>query len=235
MPALVILPGMDGTRALRNDLVAALDPIETTVVSYPADRPLGYFELASFARAALPRDRPYAILGESFSGPIAISIAAARPPGLVGLILSCSFARNPHRLLGAVWPLVGWIPLEHAPMSLLSPLLLGRFATQPLRSALRQALRNNSSPVLRARFRAVLDVDVTADLRELDLPTLYLRASEDRLVPHSCAESIARAAPQTSIVEIEGPHLLLQTTPSRAAAAIADFLENLPAWPTSDR
>jgi pimeloyl-[acyl-carrier protein] methyl ester esterase len=77
MTALVLLPGMDGTGALRSEFVTALAPaIQSIVVSYPAERALGYIELEAVVRSKLPSDRSYVLLGESFSGPIAIAIAA---------------------------------------------------------------------------------------------------------------------------------------------------------------
>src|SRR5215471_17973322 len=101
MVALVVLPGMDGTTAPRADFVAALGPrIEPHLVAYPSDPALGYMELEALVRASLPADRPYLLLGESFSGPIAISIAASRPSHLVGLILCVTFAYNPLPVLG---------------------------------------------------------------------------------------------------------------------------------------
>src|SRR5262245_21849903 len=100
MVALVLLPGMDGTAKLPEEFVAALGPtVEATVVSYPTDRAMGYPELESLVRSRLPVDRPYVLLGESFSGPIAISIAGSCPAGLRALILCGSFARNPRPVL----------------------------------------------------------------------------------------------------------------------------------------
>jgi pimeloyl-ACP methyl ester carboxylesterase len=96
----VLLPGMDGTGVLFADFVASLPPeFKPLVVAYPNDPKLGYPELEVLARAALPRDQRFILLGESFSGPVAISIAASNPPGLLGLILCCTFARSPHPLL----------------------------------------------------------------------------------------------------------------------------------------
>jgi pimeloyl-ACP methyl ester carboxylesterase len=224
MPAIVVLPGMDGSAKLRDAFVGALGPdFETIVVSYPVDHALGYSELESLARSFLPQDQPYLVLGESFSGPIAISIAASYPPGLLGVVLSCSFAKNPLPFLASAKPLVPWLPFRHAPISLLSAVLLGRFGTAPLRSALKEAVTMNSDATLRARARAVLDVDVSPELARLRMPLLYLRGSEDRLVPRSCSEAIVRAAPHARIVEIEAPHFLLQAVPSAAAAAVRDF------------
>jgi hypothetical protein len=44
------------------------------------DRPLDCAAREEFTRGRLPWDRPYVILGESFSGPIAVALAAAPPP-----------------------------------------------------------------------------------------------------------------------------------------------------------
>ncbi len=99
MTTLVLLPGMDGTGELFAPLVAALNSgFKTVVVRYPPNEVLSYAELESIARASLPTNEPFFILGESFSGPIAVSIAASAPPGLKGLILCASFVRNPQPL-----------------------------------------------------------------------------------------------------------------------------------------
>lgn len=74
-PALVLLPGMDGTGCLFAPITAALgEDVESMVVRYP-DEELDYSAHEAIARAALPLERPHVLLGESFSGSIAISIA----------------------------------------------------------------------------------------------------------------------------------------------------------------
>src|SRR5512146_2059759 len=100
MVALVLLPGLDGTGLLFSDFAASFGPdVKIIVVSYPTDAAIGYSELESIARSFLPNDQPFFLLGESFSGPIAISIAASPPSGQLGLILRCSFARSPRPAL----------------------------------------------------------------------------------------------------------------------------------------
>jgi len=67
----VLLPGLDGTGEMFTPLVGALGPdIRSIVVRYP-DAPLDYAGYQAIARAALPAQEPYILLGESFSGPIA--------------------------------------------------------------------------------------------------------------------------------------------------------------------
>jgi pimeloyl-[acyl-carrier protein] methyl ester esterase len=230
MVALVVLPGMDGTAMPRANFAAALGPgIEPHVVSYPADPAFGYAELEALARASLPTDRPYVLLGESFSGPIAISIAASRPPHLVGLILCVTFARNPLPLLGPMPWLLPLVPFGLAPMRVISAFLLGRFATVPLTDALRVTFDKVSTQTFKARLGAVARADMRPALTNVRAPVLYLRATEDRLVPRHCADGIARLATQTRIVDIEAPHTLLQVAPAAAAAAVKAFIATLPA------
>src|SRR5271155_2503715 len=102
---------MDGTGIELTDFVAALAPeLEAIVVTYPNDRPMDYAAHEVVARASLPAGRPFVLLGESYSGPIAISIAASAPPGLIGLVLCCSFARNPRPGLAWLRPIVRVLP-----------------------------------------------------------------------------------------------------------------------------
>src|SRR5450755_3555099 len=97
LPVLVLLPGLDGTGKLFAEFVQVLSPkVECVVVAYPKDQPMGYGELEGLVVSALPNNRPFVLLGESFSGPLAIRIAARAPKGLVGLILSVTFAKNPY-------------------------------------------------------------------------------------------------------------------------------------------
>ena len=96
MVKLILMPGIEGTGDLFAPLVRALDnSLDTTVLRYPTDEPLGYSELLPRVRAALPASGPFVLLGESFSGPLAIMLAAEAPAGLRGVILSASFATNP--------------------------------------------------------------------------------------------------------------------------------------------
>ena len=74
-PRLVLLPGLDGTGLLFEPLLRALPKeIEATVIRYPGDQRLSYDELLEFLRDQLPRDTPFILLGESFSGPLAIRL-----------------------------------------------------------------------------------------------------------------------------------------------------------------
>lgn len=227
MVALVLLPGLDGTGLLFAGFIASFGPdVKIIVVSYPTDAAAGYSELEPFARSFLPRDQPFFLLGESFSGPIAISIAATRPSGLLGLILCCSFARSPRPALTYFRPLLAVAPVAALPLALLSFFVLGRFSSPALRRSLGASLALVSPSALRARARAALSVDASASLGRVGVPVLYLRASEDRVVPESASQFVAALAPTTKIVELPAPHFLLQVLPLQAGVAVREFMEN---------
>jgi len=229
MLTLVLLPGMDGTGLLFEGFVSALGrELEVRVIAYPSTGALGYAELESHVREALPTRGEYVVLGESFSGPIAISIAAPRPAGLVGVILCASFVSNPRPRFAPCRHVIGLLPISATPLAVLNAALLGRFTTPLLRSELAKAMAQVSSDALRARLQAVLSVDVSAHLKTIDVPVLYLLAKYDRVVPLDALEHLIRLHPATQVEPIEAPHFLLQAAPTAAATAVRGFLASLP-------
>lgn len=225
MTTIVLLPGMDGSGSLFGDFTSVM-AARTVVMSYPHDRPLDYEELVAFVRDKLPVGEPFILVGESFSGPVALMLAASQPPWLRAVVLVCSFARSPAPALpAALRPFVASIPFWRVPVAWGAALLLGRFSSARLRALLTDAIHAVSASVWKARLEAVLAIDVTQRLREIQVPLLYLRASEDRVVPRSAAELIMRGCSNARISEIEGPHFLLQTKPHEAAAAVRQFAQ----------
>jgi pimeloyl-[acyl-carrier protein] methyl ester esterase len=222
--ALIILPGMDGTGTLFQPFIEEVrDSFNVKVVQYPTNEALGYEALEELAINALPTDEPFLLLGESFSGPIAISIAAAQPAGLVGLILCSTFATNPRPLLSILRPLVKALPPRLAPVAVLDQLLLGRHSTRALRLALASAVAQVSSAAFGARLNAVHSVNVLPKLKSISVPVLYLQAAEDRVVPPTAASAIKKELPTALVVPIAAPHCLLQAAPGNAASIIKLF------------
>lgn len=227
MVAVVVLPGLDGTTSLLGDFCERLADlgVVASAVAYPPDKAFGYEQLEPLVRAQLPAE-PFLLLGESFSGPLAIRIAAAPPPNLLGVVLSTTFARAPVTGLSAFAPLLRFAPAR-PPMPLLSWLLLGPWATPRLHSQLSSALGTVRPSVLRARAAATLRVDVSTRLPSVRLPVLQLVASSDRLLAGSAASALASGLLQCRTVTIPGPHLLLQTATRECAEEVAAFASGL--------
>lgn len=224
MTTLVLLPGMDGTGLLLSEFVAALGTeIDTRVIRYPSQKVLSYAELEALVRASLPTDRPFVLLGESFSGPIAISIAAAPPPNLCGLVLNCTFPCLP------VWRglsvLVRLMPAFQFPfVGAVGRILLGRFSSEKLMQTLSESIAQVSPKVRKDRMCSLIEIDVTEKLSQISVPTLILCGSEDRLLPRKIADAMANKIPRATVEEFEAPHGLLQTVSVPAAATIRKFM-----------
>lgn len=225
MLTLVLLPGMDGTGLLFEPLIAALgDRVRIKVVTYPTAGHANYAALEAIARQALPTEGAYVILGESFSGPIAIRLAATASSQLKGLILCCSFATSPMPFLAPLRRLTRAMPIVIPPAAILGRVLLGKFYSPTLAVHLANALKRVPPATIRARLCAVLSVDARSELAVLRVPLLYLRATEDRLVPARAGHQISEINPNTRIVNIEAPHFLLQAKPTDAARIVEEFL-----------
>lgn len=230
---LVLLPGLDGTGELFQPFLKVL-PLNFTpqVVFYPTDQYLTYKELVSLVQSVLPREEPFVLLGESFSGPLSIKVAALSPPNLRAVILCASFVSNP------VPPSLTWAaslprPLLSLVGSLDVPDMLVRFfaagldSPQDLLDLFRSVKKKVRPEVLTKRIRAVQEVDVCVALKSCSVPILYLRAKQDRLISSKCVDEVSDLKPSVTVVEIDSPHFVLQREPQEAATAIVHFLQTL--------
>ena len=233
-PALVLLPGLDGTGKLFAEFLEALDlGSGAQVVPYPPDIPLGYDELEALVRAALPTQGRFVLLGESFAGPLAIRIAAHPPPGIVGLILCVTFASNPYPYLGWARGLAAFLPLKSLPRWLRAPLMWGSASPSTAPRQSERAMAGVAAGVIRRRIAALLAVDETAALGRVSVPTLVLRATGDRVVSEAATMKIMRGIGHARRVDVDGPHLLLKTRPQECADAVLKFIREESAVPSS--
>lgn len=222
--AIALLPGMDGTGELLRTLAEQLSthrPVQ--LIGYPLDRFLSYDKIVSYVRERLPNDR-FVILGESFSGPIAIEIAAT-DPRVVGLVLASSFARHPLPTHFAAFTRL--LDFRWIPTSVVVAALMGSSATPKLRAHLRQVLATLPREIIRARAQDVLRVDKRCRLREIKCPMLCLHGRSDRLVSKRHVDEIVTARPGCQVRWLDAPHMLLATHADAAASVIEEFCERL--------
>ena len=225
---LVLLPGMDGTGDLFENLLTELSPeIKTVVVRYPTACILNYEELTALADIQTPKNIPYVLLGESFSGPIAIALAASANEQLKGVILSCAFATNPRPLLSNWSFLVPAITITDKLLSVISKLLMSNGNDCKVYEQLKATLPKVSPETMRARLDAVIAVDYLAKLSKINVPILYLKGKQDHLVPSSASKAIVKYAKNVSLVELDAPHLLLQIAAKKAAIEISGFIQKV--------
>ena len=224
---IVLLPGLDGTGLLFKPLLEQ-EPaqFDSIVVHYPTDQPSTYPELSRYVLEQLPREEAFLLLAESFSGPLALEIAAKRIKNLLGVVLAASFAQSPvPRWIQAV-PLQG---LQLLPLTsrMMHTVLLGKQANMEMYQLLAQVIRGVPTKILAYRIQEVLKVDAMAALSSLEVPLLYLQATQDKLIRKSSVRRMRRVQPMMEVVEVVGPHLVLQVNPKRSWQVISDFVQKL--------
>lgn len=223
------MPGMDGTGRLFEPLLDALPPEQPrTVLRYPHDPNQTYESLMGQVRTALPHDEPFALIAESFSGPLALRVAEEGPSGLCAVVLSATFVRPPLRLAGR-WmaPFVRPAMFAGTPLGIARRRLLGAQSSASLRTLFEESLRAVPPKALAARARAILSVDARSALGQCPVPILYLRGLRDSVVPERALQQIREIRPSVTVAKLDAPHLLLQARPKEAISAIEDFLRSL--------
>jgi len=222
---LVLLPGLDGTEIFFGPLVAALPTwVKPLVVTYPTSHTNDYSDLLSVVCAATKDSKEFYVLGWSFSGPLALMLAAKEPHRIRGVILCASFVRFPLAVpsslrFAVVSPIVHLVRLAHR-----FHLLLSNNTPAKLRQDKAATLSRVPSRIVAARVRIILELDAREYVRECPRPVLYIAGSRDRVVQSCNAEEVVRELPSTKVVTIDGPHLALYTNPRAAVQAIVGFM-----------
>jgi len=222
----LLLPGLEGTgRLFARFLAAATGALDLRVVRYPPLRALGYQALLEFVRDQLPRRGRWALLAESFSGPLGLRLAAEAPPGLAAVALAASFHRRPARrwltAFRTAAPLFFNVPF---PAPLVRALLAGADAPSELVTEVRAAVAAVPGRVMVARAEEALEADASPALAASRLPLLVLAGRNDRLLRRAIPEEIRALRPDAEVHLLDAPHLVLQRQPGRTMALVEDFL-----------
>jgi pimeloyl-[acyl-carrier protein] methyl ester esterase len=218
----VLLPGLDGSGELFAPLLQALgENVTTTVVRYGNE--LTFDEYVESAAKALPER--CVVIAESFSGPVAIAVAARHPGKVLGLVLCATFAVSPFRTLLRA---ARFVPARLFRPSPLTPAMVNHFcfngAPISLRASPVAVLSTIPPAIMRARLSCLAAVDVRPLLSGVTSPVLYLRASSDRIVNSRLGRRLTSHLRNVAVKQIDGPHLLLQSRPAECAAEIASFI-----------
>lgn len=224
---IIMLPGLDGTGKFFSEIENLLAPEHSLVVmEYPTNL-VRYEDLRSWVEERLP-EGDFMIVAESFSGPLAIMIAAGKPAGLKGLVCVATFARTPITLPAWLTAAARFLPIGSRWLARLAqPLVMGKWACRGFTERFATVMKEVPAATIAGRLREIRKVDVVQGLSHLSVPIIYLRATHDRLVPArmSLDFMIAPHVVQT----IEGPHFLLQANAPEAARRIREFAARFPA------
>jgi pimeloyl-ACP methyl ester carboxylesterase len=218
---------MDGTGDLFERFQREL-PVDfsATVIRYSGEESQSWEQLEQLAKDAIPASEPFALVAESFSGPIAYSLAVDPPPNLKALILCASFLTNPApAILSWLRPVLSQLMFRlPLPDAMVRRFLLGPDASDDQVRLTKAAIAKVSPAVLAHRAKLITDLEFIAFPALDELPTLYLQAEKDELVSARCFDEIAALAPQMERETVDAPHLILQRQPRKSMTLIRAFL-----------
>ena len=217
---------MDGTGTLFEPLLACLPKgCEVQVIRYPSDMFLPYEQLETYVAESLPFGRPFLLVAESFSGPIALRLTERMGRDLRAVVLVCSFASRP---LG--WPglLLARLPLGFLlrfPLSnvVVRHFLVGAAASDALVHQTRDVISSVKPEVLAARLRQALADDYCARPLSCRTRVFTLYSTNDRLLGRRALRSIAEVCSSLTTQAITAPHFAMQSAPTEVVRSLMDW------------
>lgn len=192
---------------------------------------------ADFLAAQVRDLDSYILAGDSFGAVISLALAARRPTGLVGLVLSGGFAADP-------------LPSWKGTAAKLSKFARGplyrqavlRFHAFQLASAFDSSaevphtqnnfrslfVENTPRASYTARVTSVVDFDMLDQLSRVVAPTLLITPADDRLIGTQAAQQMLTGIPRASEVILPATgHMFRFTHPTLYSNTIRAFVESL--------
>lgn len=215
----IVFPGMHGNAVLLEDFH------RTAPVAFRLDlqtlprKGWDYEQLTDHFSPVVANLSECMLVGESFSGPLVVKLAARFPKIVKRLLLVASFVTPPTPFAARLLP---WWLLFRLPVSdsTVEHWMIGKGHSDQFRQHVRKQVGTADSATMAKRMRQIIRVDVTAELQSLQCPVLYIQAAQDRMVPEQCGRWIAEHSQNASVVRLDGTHLILQTHANEAWDAI---------------
>jgi pimeloyl-ACP methyl ester carboxylesterase len=219
----VLLPGLHGSTALYDAFVALAPAWARCVpVALPTLGDQSLDGLATTLEAELRRLEGFVLVAESYSGPIAVRLAARLGQKVALLVLCNPLVEMPVALpAGLAASAASWrgMPATAAALALADgDRALGRAALDGIRALPRE--------VLEARLTAAFAATADEIAPLLVAPLLAILGSRDRLVSPDWTRSLLHDVPFATVVELDAPHLVVQTKPAEVWDAISDEFES---------
>ncbi|MEO8120896.1 MAG: alpha/beta hydrolase [Rhodoferax sp.] len=233
LPTLVMIPCFSGV-PWRLEQLTSLQDFSKRTFRLPDD--LDSLErLADFVTDQVEDLQSYVLVGDSFGAVIAIAMATRQPRGLVGLVLSGGFAKNPitSPTLKALAALAPYFPgpfYRQLTLRVHAANLGSKFDAEgeiSWSTAQTQTLfaLETSHRAYVNRVHAVEVSDYIAQLPFIDVPTLILTPKDDRLIGKDAAEVLLRGiADSTEVVLPRTGHMFRFSHPDAYSVRIREFL-----------
>lgn len=222
---IVLLPGMDGTGILFEPLKKELgNEQDIQVISYAPDLKQTYTQLVEQVRTDLPEKEEFVLVAESFAGPIGYQVAVNSPANLKAVIFVGTFLTLPKKFkrIMKIFPL-GWLLNLPIPTFVVKTFFLGKDIPDEVIGLFRQSIKQLAPGVLAFRLKELYKLKASSKV--IEVPCSYIIASNDKLVPKSHVNEYKSIAPQLDVVQIKGPHFIVQANPEECAKVVKKYMK----------
>jgi pimeloyl-[acyl-carrier protein] methyl ester esterase len=222
MTRFVLLPGLDGSGDLFARLIALAPQCHhLTTVRYPNNL-TQLAELAAFAKAHIDDGEAPVVIAESFSGAVLCQLLRAQVP-MKAAIFVASFSQPPRPNLIRLASLMPEIMSRAFTPTAIQVACLNGTNDQALSEAVNQVVKQIPHATIAGRLQALLQLQ--KNTITTNTPILALQATHDRLLDRSAMQSLSKKFSAINVVEIKGPHFLLQVAPDACWQAISQFIK----------
>ena len=84
-----------------------------------------------------------------------------------------------------------------------------------------------SAKSLLHRLKMIADYPYSDIVQQWNIPSLYIQAKHDKLVPEYCLDWYQKYMTQLQVVQIDGGHFLLHTRTSQVMDAVEGFVNSI--------
>ncbi|MFG3338188.1 alpha/beta fold hydrolase [Glycomyces sp. NPDC048151] len=203
---------------------------KVTASSYPADDTVLDLDSLADALVAEAASERFTVIGFSLGTAVAVRAAARHPERVQGLVLAAGIARADNRLRLA---LDLWRNLLAAGdrdsfarfvlTTAFSPGFVNSLSDEDLTAAVAQFAANIPGGTA-AQAALIQEVDTTADLAGVAVPTLVVGASRDLLVDPANHRFLAERIPGAEYAEVAAGHVLMAEQADAWHGLVLDFL-----------
>lgn len=220
-PILILLPGMDGTGELFQWVIPFLEPsFEIKIFPLPDNIEQDYETLENWLASKIEWSN-FILLGESFSGPLAIKLCKKFPKAINGLILISSFRNAPVNPL--LINILSKIPIHFLPKLALRIALFSSMKRSNAVTVFEKIFARLNIETIRQRILSVALVHFENLSTLGEVPTLIINGSRDIIVRPKNFINFEKDQKSSRNIIIDAPHMLLQTKPREASEEILSF------------
>lgn len=234
----ILLPGLDGTGYaytwLKSKMLQA-GIQETNIHVFAYHNEFSYENLFENVKGLIKNSElPVVLIAESFAGPLALSLASEYPEKVKKLVLSGSFGVRPTCTFIPSFSLnlfkffpKSLIPMNKLPYSIVHDFLLNSYGNDDIKYVMEDIYNNGKQSIFDKRVKEVVSLSTNWDdkwTKPIDTETLIFKPLYDRLIHKSNSDVLHTNLINSTLIEMEAPHLLFQTQAEPAWNHIIEFV-----------